>query len=1080
METNKAHEPQGFIVTIVKTFLSGPLSILLIIFAALAGIIAVQVTPREEEPQIVVPMVDVYVGFPGHAPREVEELVTRPLEKLMWQIDGVEHVYSMSQRDQAMVTVRFYVGQDRERAMVKLRDKIDGHHDIVPPGVNYWLVKPVEIDDVPIVTLTLTSPDASASELRRIAEETEARLARVRNVFRSEIHGGYRREVRIEADQTRMQALGVCFADIQGAVTGNNMLADSGRIIEGDHSLRILAGNLLKSAADVARLPIRSGNDRPIYIEDVATVLDTVEEPDHYHHSTYGQASGNAETGERHPAVTISFSKKKGTNAVEVAREIIAEAEKLKGRVIPPEVDLIVSRNYGATADEKVNELLSSMVFAVLTVVGLLAFTMGWRAALVVGLSVPVSFALALFINLIAGFTINRVTLFALILSLGLVVDDPITNVDNIQRHLQMGKEPPEKAAITAVMEVIIPVIMSTLAIIVAFMPMFYITGMMGPYMGPMAINVPLTVTFSTVCALTFVPWVALNLLRGMKTENTGVADGVPPWIRRFYRWLISPFLRARNAVILIVVIFLLLGVSLFLMADRKVPLKMLPFDNKDELQLIVDMPEGASLEATDRVVRDFEKYLARVNEVSSVQSYVGIPAPIDFNGMVRHYNLRRSASNADIRINLAHKSRRTQQSHAIALRLRKDLTAIADRHGAKVSIVELPPGPPVFSTLTVEVYGDEDRSYDEILKGAEFLQQQLKEEDGVHITQIDNMNEALHDRIVFTPDVQKAAMHGLAAASLQQMLMQAVKGSQLGIAHIDDEREAVLIKVRLPFADRNDLQRLRELSLRDRAGNLVAVGELGEFRIEKEEQVIQHKNMRPVVFVTAECVGRPPAEIILDMATRLKKNPLPPGISLDWAGEGEWEITVRVFRDLGIAFGVALMGIYLLLVVQMNTFIMPLLVMSAIPLVIIGIAPGFYLLNLLSAGSVGGYPDPIFFTATGMIGMIALGGIVIRNSVVLIEFIQDAVKAGSSLEDAIKESGAVRFRAIMLTAGTTLLGAWPITLDPIFSGLAWSLIFGLLASTVFTMLVVPTIYYFSQKSAVTTTAAAVAEEAKK
>ncbi|HOI91699.1 MAG TPA: efflux RND transporter permease subunit [Candidatus Rifleibacterium sp.] len=1076
MENPEHHEPQGLIVSIVRTFLGGPLSILLILFAVLAGVIAVQVTPREEEPQIVVPMVDIYVGFPGHSPREVEELVTRPLEKLMWQIDGVEHVYSMSNRDQSMVTVRFYVGQDRERAMVKIRDKIDGNQDLVPPGVSNWMVKPVEIDDVPIVTLTLTSPDASASELRRIAEEAEARLARVRNVFRSEIHGGYRREVRIEADSARMQALGVCFADIQMAVAGNNLLADAGRIVDGGASMRVLSGKVIRSAAEIARIPIRSVDGRPVYIEDVAAVQDTVEEPERYHHSTWGPASGRSETGERHPAVTISFSKKKGTNAVDVAREIIAEAEKLKGKVIPPEVDLIVSRDYGATANEKVNELLSSMVFAVLTVVGLLAFTMGWRSAAVVGLSVPVSFALALFVNLVAGFTINRVTLFALILSLGLVVDDPITNVDNIQRHLQMGKETPEKATITAVMEVIVPVIMSTLAIIVAFLPMFYITGMMGPYMGPMAINVPLTVTFSTVCALTFVPWVALKLLRGLPADAQGQNDGVPGWVRSFYRWLITPFLKFRNAVILVIVIVILLIGSILLMANRKVPLKMLPFDNKDELQLVVDMPEGSSLELTDRAVREFEKYLARVNEVKSVQSYVGVPAPIDFNGLVRHYNLRRSPHNADIRINLAHKGQRIQQSHAIALRLRKDLTAIADKYGAVVSIVEIPPGPPVFSTITVEVYGDEDRTYEDIIKGAEFLQQQLKEEDSVHITQIDNMNQAAHDRIVFVPDVHKAAMHGLSAMSIQQMLMQAISGNHLGIAHIDNEREAVLIKARLPLADRNNLQRLRELPLRDRAGNLVAVGELGEFRIEREEQVIQHKNMRPVVFVTAECVGRPPAEIILDMSRRLEKNPLPPGISLDWAGEGEWEITVRVFRDLGIAFGVALFGIYLLLVVQMGSFVMPLLVMSAIPLVIIGIAPGFYLLNLISAGSVGGYPDPIFFTATGMIGMIALGGIVIRNSVVLIEFIQDAVKAGMSLEEAIKESGAVRFRAIMLTAATTLLGAWPITLDPIFSGLAWSLIFGLMASTVFTVLVVPTIYYFSQKSGNAATEAAVQE----
>jgi multidrug efflux pump subunit AcrB len=682
---------------------------------------------------------------------------------------------------------------------------------------------------------------------------------------------------------------------------------------------------------------------------------------------------------------------------------------------------------------------------------------------MVVGLSVPVSFALALFINLVFGFTINRVTLFALILSLGLVVDDPITNVDNIQRHLQMGKEPPEKATLTAVMEVIVPVIMSTLAIIVSFTPMFFITGMMGPYMGPMAINVPLTVTFSTVCALTFVPWVAYKLLKGTEPSGTKADDGVPAWIRKFYRWLISPFLKKRNAFILMLVIALLLAGSVMLMVFRKVPLKMLPFDNKNELQLILDMPEGTSLEQTDRATREFESFLARVNEVQSIQSYVGIPAPIDFNGLVRHYNLRRSPNQADIRINLAGKHQRLQQSHAIALRLRSDITAIADKYKATVSIVEIPPGPPVFSTLTVEVYGDEDKTYDDILKGAEFLQQQLKEEDSIHIAQIDNMNETGHNRIMFTPDIQKAAMHGLSASAIQLMLMQAVKGTHIGIAHIENEREAVLIRLRLPFAERNSIERLKELSLRDHSGRLIPAGELGTFSLQKEEQIIQHKNMRPVVFVTAECVGRPPAEIIFDMYFRLKKNPLPPGIKLDWAGEGEWEITVRVFRDLGIAFGIALVGIYLLLAVQMNNFIMPLLVMSAIPLTIIGIAPGFYLLNLLAADVVGGFPDPIFFTATAMIGMIALGGIVIRNSVVLIEFIQDSVKQGKGLEEAIMESGAVRFRPIMLTAATTLLGAWPITLDPIFSGLAWSLIFGLLASTAFTMLVVPTIYYFSQ-----------------
>ncbi len=1070
MQQNGSNEPQGLIPSIVRTFLTGPLSILLITFAALAGMMAIQLTPREEEPQIVVPMVDIYVNFPGHNPREVEELVTRPLEKLMWQIDGVEHVYSMSRRDQAMVTVRFYVGQDRERAMVKIRDKVEGNQDKVPPGVTNWLIKPVEIDDVPIVTLTLTSPEASASDLRRIAEEAEARLAGVRNVFRSEIYGGYRREVRIEADSNRMTAYGVCFQDIIMAVSGNNQIADSGRIVQNGNSLRLLAGSVITGVDEIKKLPVKAIDGKAIYIEDLADVTDTVQEPDWYHHSMYGPAAVQNEVGARAPAVTIAFSKKKGTNAVDVAAEIIAEAKKLRGRVIPENIDMIVTRNYGQTANDKVNDLLSSMFFAILTVVGLMAFTMGWRAAAVVGLSVPVSFALALFTNLIFGYTINRVTLFALILSLGLVVDDPITNVDNIQRHLQMGKEPPQQAALSGVMEVIVPVIMSTLAIIVSFTPMFFITGMMGPYMGPMAINVPLTVTFSTLCALTFVPWVAFKLLKGSDAvQGGGTDDGVPGWVRKFYHWLISPFLKGRNAVILGIVVMLMMLGSGLLMVFRQIPLKMLPFDNTDELQLVLDMPEGTSLEGTDRAVRELEQYLARVNEVKSVQSYVGIAAPIDFNGLVRHYNLRQMPHQADIRINLAEKLKRTQQSHAIALRLRNDLTAIAEKYGAVLSIVEVPPGPPVFSTLTVEVYGDENKSYEEILKGAEYLQQQLKEEDGVHIAQIDNMNEAPHDRIKFVPDVKKAAMHGLAAASIQQLLMQAVRGRSMGIAHVANEREAVTINLRLPLSERNQLENLRNLMLRDRMGNLVPLGELGDFVEEPEEQVIQHKNLRPVVFVTAECVGRAPGEIIFDMYMRLRKNPPPSGIFYEWAGEGEWEITIRVFRDLGIAFGIAMIGIYLLLAVQMNNFIMPLLVMSAIPLTIVGIAPGFWLLNIVTAKMVGGYLDPVFFTATGMIGMIALGGIVIRNSVVLIEFIQDSIKQGMPLEQAIKESGAVRFRPIILTAATTLLGAWPITLDPIFSGLAWSLIFGLIASTFFTLIVVPTIFYHTNRSAAAT-----------
>ena len=1067
MNQQENQTPSGAIVAIVKTFLTGPMSLMLIIVAILLGIMAIQLTPREEDPQIVVPMVDVMVNFPGHSPKEVEQLVMRPLEKLLWQIDGVEHVYSVSYRDKCMVVVRFFVGQDRDRAMVKIRDKIGANRNIVPPGVRGWMIKPSEIDDVPIVTLTLTSHNKSSYELSRIAEEVEARLASVKNIYRTAIYGDHRREVRIEANLSRLQAYGLCFQDITRAIASNNNFSDCGSILKGKNTLVLFSGKVIDSAKVIKRIPVKSIKGRPVYVEDVATVKDTVVEPTYYHHSCYGPASKMYKSeNNRQPAVTISFSKKKGTNAVEVAKDILKATNRLKGKVIPSDVDVIVSRNYGVSANAKVNDLLENMFFAILTVIGLMTFTMGWRAAFIVGLSVPVSFALALFMNLILGFTINRVTLFALILSLGLVVDDPITNVDNIQRHIQMGKQPPMIATLSAVKEVLPPVIMSTLSIIVSFLPMFFITGMMGPYMGPMAINVPLTVTFSMVCALTFVPWVSFKLIKRDPTKTAEEnKDGTALWIKKLYRAVEEPFLNRKMAVLLILLVIVLLIGSLSLLVLRKVPLKMLPFDNKNELQLVLDMPEGTSLEETDKATREIEQYLERVNEVKNIQSYVGTPAPIDFNGLVRHYNMRTMPNDADIRVNLAPKAKRKEQSHATAMRIRDPITKIAEKYGAKVSIVEIPPGPPVFSTITVEVYGDEDTSYNKIVKAAKFLEQQFKDEDAKHIQQIDDMNQSEHERYAFIPNVQKAALHGLTSVQIQQMLKQAIDGKILGIAHIENEREPVLIDMKLKLKDRNSIERLKELQMRTQSGKLVPLGELGKFVKQPEEQIIMHKDMKPVVFVTAECIGRAPPEVAWDMNQRLKKHPMPKGTRAYWFGEGEIGITVTVFRDLGIAFGVALIGIYLLLAIQMENFLMPLLVMAAIPLTIIGIAPGFYLLNLLATHNVAGYPNPIFFTATGMIGMIALGGIVIRNSLVLVEFIRDAVKSGKPLKEAILDSGAVRFRPIMLTATTTLLGAWPITLDPIFSGLAWALIFGLIASTFFTLIIVPTIYYLSQSS---------------
>ena len=1050
----------GFIVAIVKMFLTGPASILIIALAAFLGIMAVFVTPREEDPQIVVPMVDITVNFPGRSPEEVEQLVTVPLERLMWQIDGVEHVYSISRRDSAMVTVRFYVGQDRERAMVRLRDKIDSNLNIVPAGVSGWIIKPVEIDDVPIVTLTVFSEKRSSFELRRMAEEMKARLDGQRDISLTEILGGYRRQVLIETDVENMAARNISFSDIENALRRNNMSASAGTIVSGNKSSDLLIIPEIRSLDDVRNIIVSAGGNRIVRMEDIARITDGPQEQEYYVDIGFGPAS--PERGKfgnrRFPAVTMAFSKKKGTNAVSVAQNIITAAEKLKKTVLPSDVTMLVTRDYGKIADAKVNNLIASMVFGVITVVGLIAFTMGWREGLIVGLSVPISFALALFVNMVFGYTINRVTLFALILSLGLVVDDPITNVDNIQRHIRIGLLDPFRATLFAVNEMLGPVIMSTLTIIVSFIPMFFISGMMGPYMGPMSINVPLTVTFSTLCALTFVPWLSYNLLKSKAGHASAPEDVTPEWIRKFYSAVISPLLVRRNAYFLILTVFALLCFSVFLMLF-KVPLKMLPFDNKDELQIILKMPEGSSLEKTSAAVKDIENYLGTVNEIRNYESYTGINAPIDFNGLVRHYGMRKQPNLADIRINLADKTERENQSHSVALRIRDELTRIAERHDAKISIVEVPPGPPVISTITVEVSGSPDKKYSDLIRGASELEKRMAETDSKHIVQIDDMSEAPHEKVVFRVNRDKAAMNGLTIAEITAFLSTAVKGNAAVLVHDERQREALYAVVRLPFKDRTDIERLGQLWIKTPEGKMVQLSELGTFSRQIEEQPIYHKNLERVVFVTAECAGIAPGEAIFKVWKTLKSKALPEGIIAEWAGEGEWEITVRVFRDLGTAFGVALIGIYLLLVLQTKSFFMPLIIMSAIPLTIIGIAPGFYLLNLIMGKDVAGYSDSIFFTATGMIGMIALGGIVIRNSIVLIEFIQDSMKKGNDIKDAIIKSGAVRFRPIMLTAATTLMGAWPITLDPVFSGLAWALIFGLIASTAFTMLVIPTLY---------------------
>lgn len=1066
MESSRPSD-NGFILNIVRRFVTSNISVIMVIIALCLGTAAVLITPREEEPQIVVPMADVFVSVPGASAEEVEKLAASPLERILWQIDGVEYVYSISSRESAVITVRFYVGEDRENSLIKLYNKINMNVDKAAPVIRNWIVKPVEIDDVPIVNVGLYSDRYNDYELRRIGEEVIARLSEVKNISGATVTGGAGREVRVEMLPEKMTSFGVSLPEVYGALAASDVSVTAGSFSQKNRSFNLASSSFLYSAEEAGNLVVGMQNQSPVYLRDIATILDGPGEVTSYSRLSFSDTykrKNNISGGEDgYPCVTLALSKKKGTNAVTVAKDILKKLEELEAEIIPEGVSTLVVRNYGATASEKVNGLLSSLLFAIISVVILLMVTLGWREAIVVALAVPISFSLALFVNFLFGYTINRVTLFALILSLGLVVDDPITNVENIQRHLKNGFKDPVDAVIYAIREVLSPVIMSTIAIIVCFTPLFFITGMMGPYMGPMAINVPLTVSFSTLSALTIVPWFTYLLLKNSglvkakaKTES---AEKKLTAMERFYRRVAGFFLesskRRKGLAAGTVGLFL---ISCLLAATGLVPLKLLPFDNKDEFQIVIDMPEETTLETTDAVVRKFETYLQTVPEVTSIITYTGMASPMDFNGMVRHYYLRSGGNVADIRVNFAEKSDRDMQSHGIVLRLRDDLEKIARESGADIKLVEVPPGPPVLSTITAEIYGEPEKKYEDLIRAGDHVRQVMIEEDFVTDTDTSAIEET--ERIEIEIDREKAALHGVTTEAITSTLKGAVSGLVPAHIHLVGERQPLKVRIILPREKRSGTVPLLQTPVKGVTGKMVPLAELVTVKRVIADQPIYHKNLKRVVLVTSEMAGRAPAEAILSMQSELKKNPVEKGIDVNWAGEGEWKITIRVFRDMGIAFAAALIGIYIILVIQAGSTTLPVLIMMAIPLTVLGIMPGFFLLNIITGEKIGVYNNPVFFTATSMIGMIALGGIVIRNALVLIEFIQDAVREGLDLKEAILQSGTKRMRPILLTALTTAIGAIPITFDPVFSGLAWALIFGLTASTVFTLLIIPVTYY--------------------
>ncbi|MEW6199972.1 MAG: efflux RND transporter permease subunit [Planctomycetota bacterium] len=1157
---------------VVRAFLNSNLSLILILLAAALGLAALVITPREEDPQIVVPMADVLVSFPGHSAAEVEQLVATPLEKLLYQIDGVEYVYSMSRADAAVITVRYYVGEDRERSLVKLYKRIDEHLDLVPPGVAGWVVKPVEIDDVPIVTLTLRSATADEFALRRVAEETVERLAAVKNTSRAYIVGGRPRVVSVYLDPDRMQAFSVSPLEVQRAIQVTSVTQTAGDFSRGDAAVRVEVGRALRDADELRELVVGVFGDRPVYLKDVADIGDGPAEASSYVRHGWGPArhfeheegftgtligppaamtgangggsssarsvagaAGRSTADGSQPAVTIALAKKKGTNAVWVARDILKATAELKRDMIPDNIEVVITRNAGRTANEKVNELVEALAVAVFIVIALLTLGLGWREALIVAVAVPVVFGLTLTVNLLCGYTINRVTLFALILSLGLLVDDPIVDVENIARHFTFRRRATRQVVLEAVSEIRPPLITATLAVIVSFLPMLFITGMMGPYMRPMALNLPVTMLMSMLVAFTITPWLSYHLLRkhyarghgvegsrgqggeqhpgaglGGPALQTNVGHGGPTLqeeddigavrstlLYRLFNPLMTPLLRSRAAAWgFLGVMAGLMVVAAGLAATRNVPLKMLPFDNKNELQLVLDFDEGTTLERTDAAVRDFERLLAGVPEVTDFTSYVGLASPMDFNGLVRHYYLRQGDNVADIRVNLVGKKSRSTQSHALGLRLRNDLTALAHKHGARLKIVETPPGPPVMATLVAEVYGRPDHTYEDLIAAATTVRARLEAEPGV--VDVDDTIEAEQTKLVFVTEREKAALNGVSVAEIAETVRAALRGTLAGTLRVADERSPLRIELRLPRPLRSSPAELARLHVKGQTGVLVPLAELGRWEQSTVDPMIYHKNLQRVVYVFAETAGRPPADCIVDIQADRGGVPqaagrpwravgsgaigvdeprplgrrtfltngggigwrVPAGIRVDFAGEGEWQITLDVFRDLGLAFAAALVAIYILLVAQMRSFSIPVVVMMAIPLTVIGIMPGFWLLNLLTAQNVGGYADPVFFTATGMIGTIALAGIVTRQAVIIIDFIHLSLARGHSLYDAILASCVVRLRPILLTVSTAMLSAFPITIDPIFSGLAWALIFGLLAATVFTLFVIPVVYW--------------------
>ncbi|MCS6302055.1 MAG: efflux RND transporter permease subunit [Nitrospira sp.] len=1048
---------------IAALFIDSKLTPLIMLGVLLLGLFAVVVTPREEEPQIVVPMADVWLPFPGASAKVVEEQLTKPFERKLSEITGVEYVYSISRPGGALIIVRFYVGRPMEQSLVDLYDKLMSNQDLLPPGAEPFLVKPKDVNDVPIVTMTLSSERYGEFELHRLAEQVLEDVKKVSGTSAGFIVGGRPRELRIQIDPTRLKAYGLTPLQVANVVRGENRALSTGRFDSRNQSFLVETGRFIGSREDLETLVIGVSEQRPVYLRQVAEVTDGPAEATSYVWFGEGTGKESGVSGEV-PAVTVAIAKQVGTNAVTIAADVIRKVEEMKGVTIPSDVRVTITRDYGETAQEKANELLWHLLIAVAAVVVFLGVALGPRPALVVSLAIPLTLALTLFTSMMIGYTINRVTLFALIFSIGILVDDAIVVVENTYRHLKLRLRPHHEATIQAVDEVGNPTILATFTVIAALLPMAFVSGLMGPYMRPIPVNASIAMFFSLLVAFVVIPWFCRTCYRpGVAVTGVDHEGDERGLTARLYRKVLSPLLtHPLLAYAFLGVVGLLLVGSTLLFYTRHVVVKMLPFDNKSEIQLVIDMPEGTTLEETARVAQALGRYVKTVPEVRDHQAYVGTASPFNFSGLVRHYYLREQPHEADIQINLVAKHERTAQSHEIAQRIRPPVQEIAREYGANVKIVEVPPGPPVQSVLVAEVYGPD---YGRQLAMARQIRKLFESTSGV--VDVDDYIEADHVKYVFTVDRAKAALAGIPSEEIVNTLRMALQGAKVGLVHIPQEKSPVQIVLRLPLAERTGLEHLGEIGLRTSTGGIVQLSELLKIEQTVQDKAIYHKNQKPVVYVVAD-VGGPGAEKaespvygVLGVGKKLENFRPAEGYRIEqyyasqpWSEEkiamkwdGEWHITYETFRDMGIAFGVAMLLIYLLIVGQFQSFITPLIIMAPIPLTLIGILPGHWL-----TGS--------YFTATSMIGFIALAGIIVRNSILLVDFIQLQERAGVSLSEAVIKAGAIRTRPILLTAAALMVGAFVIILDPIFQGLAVSLLFGVGASTLLTLVVIPVLYY--------------------